>query len=83
MSSRWLRRTAAGAFLAAALALPAHALPTRPAEPLGLTASFLAWAADVWAAVRDQVSAPTPQPPAGEHPPQPGTDEGHAIDPDG
>jgi hypothetical protein len=83
MSSRWLKRTAAGLFLAVALALPAHALPTRPAEPLGFTASFLAWAAEVWSTVQAQVSTPAPLPPEGQSPPQPQGDEGHMIDPNG
>ena len=81
MSSCTLKRTVAALCLAATLAVPVHALPTRSVEPLGLGDRLLTWAAELLSAVWAQDLAPEPQPPA--EPPQPGSDEGHAIDPDG
>jgi len=84
MSSRTLKRTVAVLCLAAALAVPVHALPVRSAEPLGFGDRLLTWAAELFSAVWAQDSAPAPQGPTGSgQPPQPGTDEGHGIDPDG
>lgn len=81
MSSRTLRRTVAALSLAAALAVPVHALPIRSVEPLGFGDHLLTWAAELFSAVWAQDLAPEPQPPA--EPPLPGSDEGHMIDPDG
>ena len=83
MSSRTLKRTAAALGLAAVLAVPAHALPARSAEPLGFGDRLLTWAAELLSAVWSQDAAQDPQAPADDPPPQPGTDEGHMIDPDG
>ncbi|HVG07472.1 MAG TPA: hypothetical protein VNM67_07185 [Thermoanaerobaculia bacterium] len=84
MSSRTLKRTAAALCLAAALAVPVHALPARSAEPAGFGDRLLTWAAELLSAVWAQDSAPIPQGPTGTgQPPQPGTDEGHGIDPNG
>lgn len=83
MSSRTWKRTAAALALAAALAVPAHALPARSAELLGFGDRLLTWAAELLAAVWAEDSAPETQEPAGDPPPQPGTDEGHGIDPNG
>lgn len=83
MSSRTLKRTAAALCLAATLAVPVHALPVR-SEPLGFGERLLTWAAELFSAVWAQDSAPAPQiPPDGGQPQEPGTDEGHMIDPDG
>jgi hypothetical protein len=83
MSSRTLKRTVAAVCLAAALAVPVHALPVR-SEPLGFGDRLLAWAAELWSAVWAQDSAPEPQGPADSgQPTQTGTDEGHMIDPNG
>lgn len=84
MSSHVLRRTAAAIFLAAALAVPAHALPARSMEPLGFGERFLSWVNDLWSAVWAEDSTPLPPGPGeGGLPPEPGTDEGHMIDPNG
>jgi hypothetical protein len=84
MSSRTLKRTVAALCLAAILAVPVHALPARSAEPLGFGNRLLTWAAELLSAVWAQDSAPEPQGPVDSgQPPQPGTDEGHAIDPNG
>ena len=83
MSSRTLKRTVAALCLAATLAVPVHALPARSAEPLGFGAQLLTWAAELFSAVWAQDLAPEPQPPADGDPPQPGSDEGHMIDPNG
>jgi hypothetical protein len=85
MSSCTLKRTVAALCLAAALAVPAHALPTRSSEPLGFGDRLLTWAAELFSAVWAQDLAPEPQGPGedGQPPPQPGTDEGHGIDPNG
>lgn len=83
MSSRTLKRIAAVLCLAAALAVPVHALPARSAEPLGFGDRLLTWAAELLSAVWAQDSAPDPQAPADEPPPPPETDEGHMIDPNG
>ena len=84
MSSQTLKRTVAALCLAAALAVPVHALPVRSAEPLGFGDRLLTWAVELFSAVWAQDSAPEPQGPADSgQPPQPGTDEGHMIDPDG
>jgi hypothetical protein len=83
MSSRTLIRTVAALSLAAALAVPAHALPARSAEPLEFGDRLLTWAAELFSAVWAQGLAPEPQPPADGGPPKPGSDEGHMIDPDG
>ena len=83
MSSHTLKRTAAALCLAAALAVPVHALPVR-SEPLGFGERLLTWAAELFSAVWAQDLAPEPQEPADDgQPSQPGTDEGHGIDPDG
>ena len=83
MSSRTLKRTVAAVCLAAALAVPVHALPVR-SEPLGFGDRLLTWAAELWSAVWAQDLAPEPQGPADDgQPPLPGTDEGHMIDPNG
>ena len=84
MSAHTLKRTVAVLCLAAALAVPVHALPARSAESLGLGDRLLTWAAELFSAVWAQDSAPAPQGPTGSgQPPQPGADEGHGIDPDG
>lgn len=83
MSSRILRRTVAAICLAATLAVPVHALPTRSVEPLGFGDRLLTWAVELWSAVWAQDSAPVPPGSAGGEQPPPGTDEGHMIDPDG
>jgi len=84
MSSRRLRRTAAALCLAASLAGPAHALPARSTEPLGFGERLLSWVNDLWSAVWAEDSTPLPPGPGdGGLPPEPGTDEGHMIDPDG
>jgi hypothetical protein len=84
MSSRTLRRATAALCLAAALAVPVHALPARSAEPLGFGDRLLTWAAELLSAVWAQDLVPEPQGPAdGGQPPEPGTDEGHGIDPNG
>jgi len=84
MSSRTFRRTVAAICLAAALAVPVHALPTRAfEEPIEFSDRLLTWAVELWSAVWAQESAPLPPGPAdgGERPA--GSDEGHMIDPDG
>ena len=84
MSSRTLKRTVAALCLAAALAVPVHAMPARSAEPLGFGDRLLTWAAELFSAVWAQDLAPEPQvPPDSGQPPQPGSDEGHMIDPNG
>jgi hypothetical protein len=84
MSSRTLRRTVAALSLAAILAIPVHALPVRSAEPLGFGDRLLTWAAELFSAIWAQDLAPEPQGPEEDgQPPQPGTDEGHGIDPNG
>lgn len=84
MSSRTLKRTVAVLFLTASLAVPVHALPARSAEPLGFGERILAWAGELLSAVWGEDSAPGPQVPLNDgEPPQPGTDDGHGIDPDG
>ena len=83
MSSRAFKRTAAALCLAAALAVPAHA---QPREPLGFEERILAWVDQLWSAVWQQASAPDPQGPTNEPPPEPGTNGGelgHGIDPNG
>lgn len=83
MSSRTLRRTVAALSLAAILAVPVHALPVR-FESLGFGERLLTWAAELFSAVWAQDSAPAPQAPTdGGQPPEPESDEGHGIDPDG
>lgn len=84
MSSRTLRRTVVALCLAASLAVPVHALPTRAfEEPLGLGDRLLTWAAEIWSVVWAQESTPLPPAsPSGGEPP-PGPDEGHGIDPNG
>jgi hypothetical protein len=84
MSSRILKRTAVALCLAAALAVPVHALPARATEPLGFGDRLLTWVAELLSAVWAQDSAPETQGPAddGQTPP-PGTEEGHMIDPNG
>ncbi len=84
MSSCTLKRTVAALCLAAALAVPVHALPVRSAEPLGFGDRLLTWAAELFSAVWAQDLAPEPQGPAdGGQPPPPGNEEGHGIDPNG
>ncbi|HWN44048.1 MAG TPA: hypothetical protein VNW71_17625 [Thermoanaerobaculia bacterium] len=84
MSSCTLKWTVAALCLAAALAVPVHALPVRSAEPLGFGDRLLTWAAELFSAVWAQDLAPEPQRPAEDgQPPQPGDDEGHGIDPNG
>jgi hypothetical protein len=84
MSSRTLKRTVAALALAAALAVPVHAMPARSAEPLGFGDRLLTWAAELFSAVWAQASVPAPQLPTDSgQPPQPGSDEGHMIDPNG
>lgn len=84
MSTRALRRTVAALCLAASMAVPVHALPTRSfEEPLGFGDRLLTWAAELWSVVWAQDTPPLPPGPAdgGERPT--GGDEGHGIDPNG
>lgn len=76
MSSRAFRRTAAAVCLAAALAVPAHALPERSPEPMG----FLSWLSELWAVVWE---ADTGDEEPDRDPIDPSGDEGHMIDPNG
>lgn len=82
MSSRSLKRTAAALCLAAALAVPVRALPARSVEPIGFGDRLLTWAAELFSAVWAQDSAAEAPADDGQTP-EPGTDEGHMIDPNG
>lgn len=79
MTSHALRRTLAAVFLAAALAVPAHALPERRPEPSGI----LSWLHELWSTVWEEVTGGEETAPEGQPPNDANGDEGHMIDPNG